>query len=482
MRVTFHDYLTDPALSQRDGVNLAHENIASLLKSAHGNGIEASSHDFNRLLADDSYARNVLTKTDCVVSNVGPHAHFYFQLREKLSLDFRIVRDVRTALWSSYLHQEHLIQPLLRPQDLLMVASRFTRAIYQAMFPHLEQFPTLICYPLTVAFPEPLPDRPQANNSAQETLTLGYLGRLSEDKNFPDIVSLLIHLNQHHDKRFRLLACGDVHSASCNPVAVRRRLRQALGSDELFEYLPACDNSEVWEVYRRMDVLLFPSTSNLETFGRVLVEASHVGLPVVCGDHAATSELMPREMLCQVEYASGQDFCAHTDHALGRVSIDDMARVLTQGPLRASSCHLDYREHGAAFLRALTSTHPDMPAPATTQQPTASQQAFIDRLQISMPQALDRTQAVQLIEQLAPWFLGLQQQGGAERGRMLEQLLQLSALPERTQRFIARSESTRCDFTNVGGIDIELCHISGFSPRFQLCEQATESCALPAFA
>ncbi|MCP5428922.1 MAG: hypothetical protein H6962_01440 [Chromatiaceae bacterium] len=32
MRITLHDYVTDPLLTQKDGVNLAHENIAALLR------------------------------------------------------------------------------------------------------------------------------------------------------------------------------------------------------------------------------------------------------------------------------------------------------------------------------------------------------------------------------------------------------------------------------------------------------------------
>src|SRR5690606_9279611 len=94
MRVTLHDYATDPSLPQKDGVNLAHENIAALLKERGDRGLDVRFHDFTRLLADEDYARRVLSAADCVVSNVGPHAHYYFWLRERLGLDFRILRDV----------------------------------------------------------------------------------------------------------------------------------------------------------------------------------------------------------------------------------------------------------------------------------------------------------------------------------------------------------------------------------------------------
>ncbi|MCB1819631.1 MAG: hypothetical protein KDI77_17065, partial [Gammaproteobacteria bacterium] len=103
--------MTDPLLTQKDGVNLAHENIATLLRGVGKEQLLVRFHDFNRILTDQGYALDVLSNTDCVVSNVGPHAHYYFYLRERFDLDFRILRDVRTAIWSSYLLQEHLCRP-----------------------------------------------------------------------------------------------------------------------------------------------------------------------------------------------------------------------------------------------------------------------------------------------------------------------------------------------------------------------------------
>ena len=75
VRVTLHDYQSDPALTQKDGVNLAHENIAALLREASGEALQVRFHDFNHLLADEAHARAVLSEVDVVVSNVGPHAH-----------------------------------------------------------------------------------------------------------------------------------------------------------------------------------------------------------------------------------------------------------------------------------------------------------------------------------------------------------------------------------------------------------------------
>lgn len=469
MRVTLHDYRSDPSLMQKDGVNLAHENIATLLRSTNCADLDVDFHDFNRLLRDATYARRVLSDADCVVSNVGPHAHYYFFLREQYGLDFRIVRDVRTAIWSSYLHQEHLLQPFLRGFDVLMVASNFTRGIYEKMFPHLRRFRTIICYPLTIAFPKEL-QRRRSPGQDDDSFTLGYIGRLSNDKNFPDIIELLICLNQRRDRRYRLLACGDIHSPGCHPEIVRSRLRRTLGDDSYFEYLSAQKNSDIWKIYNRFDAMVFPSTSNLETLGRVLIEASYAGVPVICGEHAAAPELMPESSLCRVVYAQNKRFCCHSDHALGRISIPDMVRALTGGSLASPVCHIEYQSHPARFLQELLQGKKLPKRADTPVNLTSHQENFIERIAIDLPKPLERTEADALIAASIPWFLGLQSRDEGQRRQWLDRLLRISKRLERTQRFIRKTASTKGDFTDVGGIDIELCHVTGFYPHFHIGE------------
>jgi glycosyltransferase involved in cell wall biosynthesis len=420
MRIALHDYQTDPGLPQKDGVNLAHENIAALLRRQSDSGLSVAFHDFNRLLADRAYAREVLTPADCVVSNVGPHSHYYFYLRDLLDLDFAIVRDVRTAIWSSYLLQEHLCRPYLRQRDVLLVASQYTRGICEKLFPHLRDHRTVLCYPFSVGFPADPPIRPSANNRAPRPFNLGYIGRLSEDKNFPDVIDLLIELNRTQARHYRLVACGDTHSASCHPDRVQQRLRAELGQGDYFEFVPARANGRIWELYSAMDALVFPSTSNLETLGRVLVEASYAGVPVVAGGHAATYELVPRGGLSPVSYECDTCFDTHNDHALGRVDIGGMA------------------------------------------------EALLDPALAELPRPLDRDTAADLLARLADWLLTLQHRDSVERDDRSKELLALSRYPERTQKYLDKCASTRCDFTDVGGLDIELCHVAEFYPEFRL--------------
>lgn len=349
MKISLHAYATDPSLPQKDGGNLAHENFTALMRKNLDPKLDVSFHDFNRLLEDDTYAIAILKDVDCVISNVGPHAHYYFYLRERHQLKFRIFRDVRTAIWSSYLLQEHLCAPFLRSDDVLMVASHYTRGIYQKFFPHLLNFPTIRCYPLVVGFPDTPPKRPEP--SSERPFVLGYIGRLSEDKNFPDLVTLLIELNQY--RHVKLLACGSLHSSSCHPERICQKLKDELGDGDYFEYLPPQENDEVWNLFSRFDVFLFPSTSNLETLGRVLVEASFAQVPVVSGAHAAAAELLPRTSLCDVDYSCGERFNTHFDHKMGRISVPQMADAINKNVLETPTCHLDFAQHPLKLLRAV---------------------------------------------------------------------------------------------------------------------------------
>ncbi|MCB1670711.1 MAG: glycosyltransferase [Gammaproteobacteria bacterium] len=491
MRISLYNYITDPLLPQKDGVNLAHENITRLLQDNTSVDLTISFHDFNRLLADENYARRELSGCDYVVSNVGPHAHYYFYLREKLNLSFRILRDVRTAIWSSYLFQEYLCTPYLRETDILMVASHYTRGIYEKLFPALKQGNTFRCYPLAVCFPDELPARSGLAQD-KETICLGYIGRLSEDKNFPDLVELLIRLNLENgttsrerengesakseecgiNTKYKLVACGEVHSESCSPTSVEEKIHRALGEGDYFEYMLPRKNRDIWELYRSFDLLIFPSTSNLETFGRVLIEASYAELPVVCGEHAAAAELMPPSSLCGVDYKYNFPFSTHFDHNLGKVNIADMVRAITNGGLSPSSCQREYAAHPEMFLDVLTtplteiSVHLRKPLSLT-----ASQKAFIDSLRVSMPPPLTMKRADRLIETLTQWFLALQDKRATEYPQLLTELMDNSKHAERTQRFIDKCAVTNSDFTNVGGIDIELCHIADFYPEFYMTPQ-----------
>jgi hypothetical protein len=346
-----------------------------------------------------------------------------------------------------------------------MVASNYTWAIYDHIFPGLRGHSTAICYPLTVAFPDDRP-APRDPPGKDQDFVIGYLGRLSEDKNFPCLVDLVIDLNRAGDRsrRYRLLACGDVHSPACQPDEVRHKIEDALGVGNWFEYLPPIDNDAIWNLLARFDCMMFPSTSNLETFGRVLIEASFARVPIVGGEHAAASELIDDAGLCPVAYKEGETFSAHFDHCLGRVAVADMTRALTSGKLRASRSYETYAAHDKVLCDLIAAAPPRGRKPGLS----ASQQAFVAGLDVALPPTLSQDEAMATIERMASWFVRLQDKASPAWKPLVAELLERSTYKERTHRFISKAWASSGDFTNVGGIDIELCHIAHFYPTFQM--------------
>lgn len=467
MKVGIHRYTTDPSLPQKDGVNLAHENITTIM-ARHHDGFEVVFHDINDLLKlEISEAKSRLENLNCIVSNLGPHAHYYFWLREKCNLNFRIIRDVRTAIWSSYLLQEYLIAPLIRPYDTLLTASYYTQAIYHKFFPSLKNSITVKCYPLTVSFPKKIPYKKKSN--VADVFTIGYIGRLSEDKNFPQLVDLIISLNKKKTKHFRLLACGDVHSESCSPDYVSNRIKLELGDGDYFVYKTSRPNDEIWNLLSSFDLMIFPSTSNLETFGRVLVEASYYKIPVISADHAAANELVPKKNLCDVMYKTDKNFSAHFDHCLGQISIADVENKILKNNIKASKSFEEFESHTELFLKIVKNSD-DKALYKCVETPPLSfnQKKFVDSLHLDIPKPLSKSSAMKKISEISLWFLKLQQSKSALKLQAVNQLIQLSQHPERSKNFLEKHMQTQGDFTNVGGIDIELCHILKFYPSFTI--------------
>ena len=338
-RVTLHRFESDPALPQRDGVNLAHAEINRLLGGAAYPELQVEFHDFSRLMRDRDYAARTLAGVDCVLCNVGPHAHYYHHIRERLGLDFRIVRDIKTALWSAYLLQESLCQPYLRAGDALLATSHYSRVLTQHLFPHLRGSPIHLFEPVLAAPEGNFPPPSSRHRPDESVTTLGYVGRLSEDKNFPQAVDLLIALDREEPGRYRLVAVGAVHSATCEPGLVAERVRAATGRNDLFAYRPPVGHEQVGSVLSGFDYFLFFSTSNLEVLGRVLVEAADAQVPILAADHAAAAELLAPSSLLDVTYVLEREFHSHFDAPLGRIDVAKAAdkirrREIPQAPPR----------------------------------------------------------------------------------------------------------------------------------------------------
>jgi hypothetical protein len=87
---------------------------------------------------------------------------------------------------------------------------------------------------------------------------------------------------------------------------------------------------------------------------------------------------------------------------------------------------------------------------------------------VDLPRFQSRSEAATAIAELQNWLCALNGKASADFATRLHELERRSRFPERTRRFLGMIRSSRCDFTNLGGIDIELCNVIGFYPRFWL--------------
>lgn len=114
-----------------------------------------------------------------------------------------------------------------------------------------------------------------------ELFTLGYVGRLTEEKGLRNLLWALSRC----DDRIRLRLAGD------GPARHRLGvLAKELGVDKRIAFLGPIDHEELPAFYHEIDALVLPSLTTpqwREQFGRVLIEAMSCGAPVIGSDSGA---------------------------------------------------------------------------------------------------------------------------------------------------------------------------------------------------
>ena len=128
--------------------------------------------------------------------------------------------------------------------------------------------------------------------AARETLHLGFVGRLTEDKGIHDFLQLIVILEERGVPVRATIVGNGPESAAI----------QAASSDRIVHhsYLP---HDELAKIYRVLDFFVFPTRRDSESLGLVGIEAMACGTPVVVYDgagpstyvdHGKTGFLVPR--------------------------------------------------------------------------------------------------------------------------------------------------------------------------------------------
>lgn len=333
MQVAFHK-----PTDARAGVNGAlyhYFDVAHLLEGLPLKEMQAVPHDFFEIaqLSDSDLARQVrsLGPDDAVLCNVGPYAHFYHYLREKYNGNFRIIRENQTSSWSGYWLQEHLSGPLTREGDIVTFPSEFSRQYYIRLFPNsLSNKNTTVCYPITGNYPEFVQKK-----KSKGMFRIGYLGRISDDKNFKQVLKLFAEVRNNKGVQSSLHVAGNIDTSSTiqSEQGIINVLAEFDIPQECFIYMGNLPHEKIWDFFASIDVLLFPSVSPYETLGKVVVEASRARVPVAAAHYAAAPEILPHVNLARVHYHQGLEFDAFNPQSFGLVDEEDIAGKIINAKL-----------------------------------------------------------------------------------------------------------------------------------------------------
>ena len=139
-------------------------------------------------------------------------------------------------------------------------------------------------------------ERVRSRLGLREDLVLGYIGRLSNEKNPLFLLDVLHALLPMHPEA-RLLLAGDGRlREAMEDRAARLKLRDRV------LFCGVTDKPQ--ELYWAMDVFLFPSLS--EALGIAAVEAQCTGLPLLCSEHIPAQALMT-DLARRVPLSGGAD-------------------------------------------------------------------------------------------------------------------------------------------------------------------------------
>ncbi|MGH3941137.1 MAG: glycosyltransferase [Pseudonocardiaceae bacterium] len=294
-------------------------------------------------------------------------------------------------------------------------------------------------------------------------MTLGFMGRMTGDKGYPQALEVFASCRRHWPGRYQMLSVGEMPDLDHHET----QLCQHLGTDRSgYHSLGPVTRNEVWQVYDQMDVLLFPSTSNLETFGRVLVEASYAGVPVLAAGHGAAHELIDPVARVPVTYRRGELIRLRDSVAMGDLDLDAAVGALAEpAAIPRSNGHELYAEDDELFLHLVKE---GISAARMDRVVRSEQAAFTALVKLQDLPSLTEQQAQEQIGELVKMILALHDWYSLRYYKALSRLILASPTRRRTAQFVGRSVRWGEDLTNIGGMDMEFAHFLLFAPGYRL--------------
>lgn len=282
----------DTGWAARDGAVLGFEDVFQAFSSAAQAGeIELLTADIG-IFRDYTHIRRFLAGCDAVYANCGPWAALLYLVREREQLDVRIIREVRTVGWVGYIWQEEVARHLERPGDQRVFPSRYARDLWDAAAPAVSC--SRVYYPIvrrTAGQPPVV---------ARSSGTVGFFSVLSLDKGFDYLPGVIASMLAGGHRIDRLVLAGEQADAALYDSVVDKLAGRGVAVD----FRGGLPNSEVRKLMAECDCIFFLSVSSIESLGRVIIEASEQGVPVLTTDFGAARDLVATDYRIPVKYLS----------------------------------------------------------------------------------------------------------------------------------------------------------------------------------
>ena len=179
---------------------------------------------------------------------------------------------------------------------------------------------------------------PVVKSETSHELTIGFVGRIHEEKGLRLLADALVLLSQMPDlPTWRVLFCGpsDIASGGSGPEfkrALAEKISTALRHDRFTFIEPQFDESALAAIYRRIGIFCYPSVAAQgETFGVAVAEAMAAGAVPVVSRLACFTDFVRHEKNGLVFDHDAPDAAAQLAAAL--------SRLLRDAPLRQTLAH-----------------------------------------------------------------------------------------------------------------------------------------------
>lgn len=438
---------------QMDGATLYSRELNQHLRSGR---TPVKPHTFEDLLRPGAAA--LFPDGARVLAAAGPYAYLYHYHREISGGDYPIVRDIHSGVWTGYLMQEWLCAPMTRPGDVVIFPSFYARDLFRAAFPEVAAKAKLfVSHPRFSGsdFPAWSPRNPNPGE-----IHIGCLGRLSQDKNLPDVLAAAaLAQEKRPHQRVVLHLLGTPLDLGLEELRhIWSRFGGLQGNLKYWGY--NLSSAKVREFFQTLDLMVFFSTSNVEALGRVVIEARNHQVPVCMARHAAVAELAPMEHTVPVTFDS-EPFCCHNGVATGRIdpgaAVEAMAATLE---LRYKPPMEGHLFHAEPFCRVLAYEDWDQDG-----YDGLFGQAARPLFEVERPPCPSISEALALTDELITHFRYWQ---GLDRGpskhQLAEKLRTLSSDQARSQAFLRNVEAGNMNYGDLSGYPFQVAQLAGFRP------------------